>query len=91
MRGRAKRPAVKDDLCAWGEITEQRNDGRAECPFGLTEFGPLLGDPEALINIAFRFPVIHSGNVRACDDCKHSTLNDFARSLPLYRYRRGAT
>ena len=77
FRSRASQQPPKEAERVWAEAIEQRDCGWLDGPFDLTDSGRIANDPLSPVNIAFRFPVIQPGKVRACDDCRHSTLNDF--------------
>ena len=77
FRDRASHPAKLEAETIWMEALEQQSLGWLDGPYDLMDNGRLALEPDTAINIAFRFPVIQPGKVRACDDCRHSTLNDF--------------
>ena len=55
----------------------QVNKGWLECPRPLGELGNLVGDPPGSTVVAFRFGVDQGGEIRACDDLKYSTANQY--------------
>ena len=74
---RSRISAKIESSAIWNEIIEQRDQGWVTGPFEFNDNGRLADDPGTPVNVAFRFPVVQPGKVRAVDDCRHSTLNEY--------------
>ena len=72
---RSKRSSTRETIPLWEEALAKVQRGWLGQPEIVTEAGRSSHDPDAAINLAFRFGARHLDRMRACDDFKNAHTN----------------